>query len=120
MAKNSRYCVHVHTFTSGRSFLLAMMSLVACCRSVPNVSALAAISYKSQKVFEFYRQTDRHVHVYFTMDFLQIRLARRNLNFANRQTDRQTYSCNQGIVNLNLHEPAFQQVSGQHLFLLAS
>ena len=84
MAKNGQYCVHVHTFTSDRSFLMAMTSLVTYHRYVPNVLALTAISYKSQKVFEFYRdsqtdtQKDMYMYIcneikYITMDFLQIR-----------------------------------------------
>ena len=64
MAENGQYCVCVHTFTSGRFFLPAMTSLIACLMSLPSVSALAATSYKSQKVFKFYRQVDTHVHVY--------------------------------------------------------
>ena len=74
-----------------------MTSLVACLMSLPSVSALADISYKSQKVFEFYRQTDRQTHMYmyifnesFTLDISQIRLTRRILNFTDIQTDRQT------------------------------
>ena len=57
MAKNGQYSVHVHTCTSERSFFPAMASWVACLRSFLRASALAAIFYKSQNVFECHRQT---------------------------------------------------------------
>ena len=67
-----------------------MTSLVACLMSLLSVSALAAISYKSQKDSEFYRQTHMYMYIfnennYFTLDILQIRLTRRILNFTDRQ-----------------------------------
>ena len=70
MAENGRYCVHVHTLTSGRSFFPLIIARVAALMSVPSVACLASISCKSQKnVFNFYRktQTDIDVHTYIVV-----------------------------------------------------
>ena len=61
MAKNGRYCVHLHTLTSGRSFCPLIIARVVALMSVPSVAGLASISCKSQKMILTFteRQTDR-------------------------------------------------------------
>ena len=73
MAENVRYCVHVHTLTSGRSFCPLIIAHVAALMSVPSVASLVSISCKSQKMSLTFterhtdRQTDIDVHTYIVV-----------------------------------------------------